>query len=199
MRDDAAERGREPQAAAGVRPGREGHHVGRQHDAGAAGRSSAGLLEIERVAGGAVKLVVGVPTGAEFRAVGLADDDPACAPDGRDHVLIPGRHVVPVQEGAVGRHDALRVAQVLDADRQTMQRRQRVAAHDGSFRFGRLLSSTIEGLHHERIDVRIDGFDLLNAGFQQLDGGKLLLSDESPRFDGIELAGSGHVIVLSNQ
>ena len=79
------------------------------------------LSGIERIAGGAVDPVARVAAGAEFRRVGLAQDDAAGPADIGDAELVLGRHVVLVQQRAQGRSQARRRLQVLDADGEAHQ------------------------------------------------------------------------------
>ena len=100
-----------------------GHRGGRA--AAAAARRARGVVG---VAGRAEDGVEGLRAGAELGRVRLADDDRAGAAQAGDHQRVRGRDVVAVDRRAVGRPHARGVLEVLDRDRQAVQRPGRLVA-----------------------------------------------------------------------
>ena len=90
----------------------------------------AGPLEVVGVARDAEDGVEGLRAGAELRRVRLADDDRARAAQPLDDQRVRVGHVVAVDRRAVGRAQPRRVDEVLDRDRQPVQRAERVAARE---------------------------------------------------------------------
>ena len=82
--------------------------------------------------------------------------------------------------------------QVLDADRQAVQRPQLVAAQHrgvGGLRAG---TGAVEVARHHRVHRVIHRLDPRDAAFQQLAGRQTLRADQAPRVDGGQVAGFGH-------
>ena len=120
--DHAAERRRCAERAAEVGALAERAHAGCQGDRRAAGRAAARERRIPRVAGLAEHVVERVGAGAELRRVGLAEDDRARRAQPLDRQRIGVGHVVGVDPRAVGGAQAGRLGEVLDPDRDAVQR-----------------------------------------------------------------------------
>ena len=108
----------------------------RHHAAGDRGRRAAAAAarrarRVVGVAGRAEDGVEGLRAGAELGRVRLADDDRAGAAQARDEQRVRGRDVVAVDRRAVGRPHAGGVLEVLDRDRQAVQRPGRRVASEG--------------------------------------------------------------------
>jgi hypothetical protein len=84
-----------------------------------------------------------------------------------DHAFVGGGHVVGMQQGAVGGAQALRRIQILDADREAMQRRQRRTLADR--RLGCLgLGPRARHIHgDDGVDRAVDRLDARKAAFQK--------------------------------
>ena len=190
--DDAAERGRNAQGAAGVRPGRERQHGGREGDGRAARRAAAASRRIERVARRPIDRVVGVGTGAELGRVGLADDDRAGAAHRGDEPVVGGGHIVAIKRRAIGRGDAFGLLQILDADRQPVQQPERFTRHDRRLRRARLFPRASQRGRGDGIERRIDGRDALQAILEQRNGRYRLHADEPPQLHRAQIAEMVH-------
>jgi hypothetical protein len=189
---DAAERRRRPAASAVIRAGGDRNLADGERSRAATGRSGRRLLRIERVAGRAVHAVARVCAGAELGRVGLADDDAALKPQPRDHRRVLGRHVILVDQAAVGGAQLLGVLQVLHPDGQAMQEAQILAAHDGVLGVSRRFARALLVQRHHRVDRAVGGADALQAAIEQLDRRHLLLADQAPQLDGRDVAEFSH-------
>ncbi len=110
------------QRAHHVRPVGQRQHAGRQRHRRAAGRPAAGARRIVWVHRGAIDRVEGMRAQAEFRHIGLADEDrPRRAHPRRDQLVGLG-HEIGQQGRTLGRRDARDIGQILDRDRQPVQR-----------------------------------------------------------------------------
>ena len=145
--DDAAQRGRLADRAAGVGAERDRRQAGRHRDRRAAARAAGDAVERPRVAGDAERRVLGRRAHRELVAVGLAEDDRAGrleALDGRRRV---GRHEALEDPRGGRRRHVARAEVVLHRHRHAEQRpigRRRVL---GVERRG-------PGQHPRRIDVQ---------------------------------------------
>ena len=78
--------------------------------------------------------------------------------------------------------------EVLDADRQTVEKAKLATRHDGGFRLGRLLAGAVEAAGDHGVHGAVDRFDLPDAGVDQFTGGDFLGADHPAQGDGIEFA-----------
>jgi hypothetical protein len=137
--------------------------------------------------------VAGVAARAPFGDVGLADDDGAGALEHRDNSFILGRDVVREQHAAEARRQPLGVDQILDPERQPVQRAEAIAAHHGSLALPRRRARRLERACNDRIDGGIDFLDPVDATVHEFDRRKLALADQRPgRYRG-QIARLGHV------
>ena len=143
------------------------------------------LLEVVGVARRAEQRVERLRARAEFRRVGLADDDRAGAAHAVDVELVRCRDEVAVQRGAERRAQPARQAQILDRDRQAVQRAGELAGRElaiGRSRVGEQLPGGAK--RHDRVDRRVDALDLRQECAHDLDGRELApreLHHELPR------------------
>ena len=145
------------QAAAHVRPCRQGHHASCKRDRRAARGPGTGQDWIERIYRRAIDAVHSIGSGPEFRRVALREHDAAGSLHALDDEVIVTRYSVLLGEGAPRRAQACSCAQVLDRNRQTVQRaefprRLRTAAS------ARLASSRAgpEFMRHQGVQLGVD-------------------------------------------
>ena len=182
--DDAVHRARDAQRSSGIRSRAHGEHVGRQRHRRAARRAARVLRRIERIARRAPHDVATVGAGAELRHVGLRNHDAAGGADARHHHRVVFGNVVLVERRAVGRQQPARVLEILHADRQPVQRAERVAVTYRFLRRLRLLACPRVARRRHRIHRRVDLGDAVDARLQQLDRRNLLRADATAHFDG---------------
>ena len=158
-----------PQNAAGLRsdpPVSEPEQIGTMPVASATAdppdEPAAERRRIERIAGRTIDGVARVRAGAEFRRVGLADDDRTGLAHRRHDAFVGSGDVVAEDRAAEGGAQTSGFLQVLDADRQAVQRRQIVAARNGCIGRFRCDAGSVEvardhGVH--RMVHRLDAVD----------------------------------------
>ena len=113
--------------------------------------------------------------------------------DGGDRALVGAANVVAVDRAALAVDQALGVLEVLDHDRQAVQRAQRVAAHHRRLRrAARPRRGALEIAGRDGVDGGVDRLDPGDAALQQLDRREPLGADQPPGLDGGEVAGFGH-------
>ena len=161
--DHAAVTRRNAQAAAVIGTGRQRRHVRCHRNGRTARRTTARARDVERIAGGAEQTIHGVRADAELGHVGFADDDAAGGANPRNDAGVCCRHVVFERFAAVRRANARGVLNVLDRNRQAVQRAERFAAPHRRFGIARLFAGALVGAHHHRVDGRIDALDLRDA------------------------------------
>ena len=174
------------QAAAGVGAGADRQHVGGQRHGRAAGRAAGVEHRIERIARRAPHRVAAVRARAEFRHVGLADDDGAGGAHAADHDVVVGRHEVAIERRAVGGEKVLGLLEVLDAGRQAVQQRQVLAAPDGGLGGLGFLARAIDAHRGHGVHRGIDPLDALQARLEQFDGRDFLGADAPAHLHGRE-------------
>ncbi len=189
---DAVEGGGVAQAAARVRAGGEGHHVAGQRD-GRAARGAGGVLRrVEGVARRAPHRVAGVRAEAELGDVGLAEDHAARGADAGDDAVVVVRHVVGEERAAPGGSQALGGLEILDAERQAVERAERrVAARHLGLAFLRAGAGGALVHRGHRVDGGVHLRDAGEAGVQEFDGREAASADEAASFGGREVAGLG--------
>ena len=190
--DDAAERRRVAQRPAGVRSSADRHHPGGQSDGGSSRGAGAGLRRVEGVAGRAIDRVAGVGAGAELRGVGLADDDRSRRTRRGDDPFVVIGDEVTEDDAAMGGDEAAGFLQVLDADRQAVQRRQLVAVDDRLVRLTGRRSGSGEVTGGDGVDRGVHRLDAGDAAFQQFAWGEAFGADQAAGLDGGQVAGFSH-------
>ena len=126
--DDPAECSRDAHRAAEIRPLRDRQHPACDGSGGAAGGSGGAQGGVPRIACCPEHRIDGVGASGEFGRVGLGEHDRASGFQSPDDLGIFGRDIVGIKRAAVSRPDIRGRNDVLDADRQAMQRSQFVAA-----------------------------------------------------------------------
>jgi len=154
--------------------------------------AAAGACQIERIACGAKHRIGGARARTKLGRVGFCEHDCACAANGGDRRFIGNRDVVAINQRPVRGANARGVGEILDAHRQTMKRRQRLARHHLPLGLASFLAGTLIGGGDHRIDCRIDGLDPGDAALQQLNRRERLAADETARLGGREFAGQCH-------
>ena len=171
--DDAADRGGLADRAAGVGADGQRRLVGRHRGGGPAGRAARDLVQVPRVAAGAVRGVLGGRAHGELVHVGLAHDDRAglLQPLGDRRVV---RRVPALQDAraAGGRH-ADGGEHVLDRDRDARQRAERLALPRRSSTSARLGQRAVRGDVQEGVHAVVDGGDPVQVGPGHLGRGDL--------------------------
>jgi hypothetical protein len=178
--------------AARVRPLGQRHHGARQRRRRAAGRSPRRSRGIERVGGRPVDPVGGVGARAEFRRVGLAQDDRPGLTQTGDLAVVGVGHMVLEQKRAVGRADALDVDQVLDADRQAEQFGLFCGRRQPLFLFPGHGQGTFFIKRHEGVDRAVHGADAFEAAFHKFHRRQLSRPDQGAQVDGGKITRLGH-------
>ena len=154
-----------------------------KRDGGAAGRSAARLRQVVGIARRAENLVERLRTRAEFRRVGLADDDRARAPHPFDNDIVFGGDVVLKERRSKRGADAACFQQVLVRDRQAMQRPQSffVRLHLIGLRGG--VGGHFRHQSHDGIDLRIYSLDLFQVRGQRFARREFLRADQLGHLD----------------
>ena len=126
---DAAEGARHADRAVGVRSERDRDEAARDRGARAAGRAARHMVEIVRIAGGAVVRVLAGEVIGVFAHVQRADEDGARAFEARDQGgVLAGRRPLAVDLRAGAGRQARDIEEVLDGERRAGQRAQAFAA-----------------------------------------------------------------------
>ena len=146
-------------------------------------RAAGGARGIPRVVGRREDQVVAGTAVAEFRNIGLADDDGTRRLQALDHDIVFGRNKILVDDRSRCGPDALRVDQILDPDRDARQRTDRPAGHDVGLDRLRLLPRHIGCGRAEGAEDRVE---LLHPGEHRL--GHL----GRRQFFAADLCGQGH-------
>jgi hypothetical protein len=114
--DDAAAGGRNPDGTRGVRPERRIGEAGRERRGGAAARPAGIAVGRERIPDIPEMLVLRGDAVGELVQVRLADDRIACSLEASDRRGGPVRNMLREDRRAVGRPEACRVEEILDAE-----------------------------------------------------------------------------------
>ena len=157
--DNAAERRRYADGATKVGALRDRHHAGRRGHRRAAGRAGGAQRRIPRIARRAEQRVVGVGAAGEFGRIGLGKHDGAGGLEAADGFGVFRRHVVLEQRRGEGGADAGSRRDVLDRDRQAVQRAECLALHDGRFRAPGAFARLIRGQRDDGVELRIERRD----------------------------------------
>jgi hypothetical protein len=140
-----------------------------------------------------MKRIASVAARAPFGDVGLANHDRARALQHRNDRLVLGRDIVGEQHAAKTRRQPLGVDQILDPEREPVQRPKRIAVHHGGLALPRRPARRIERARNDCIDGGIDLLDPPDATVHEFDRRKLALADQRPRRYGGQIARLGHV------
>ena len=167
--DDAAERRRDSDRAAEVGALRDRQHAGRNRHGRTAGGAGRAEFRIPGIAGGAEHLVDGVRAGCEFRRVGLGENDGAGGFQAAHDLGVLVGNVVLEKRRAEGGADARRHRDVLDADRQAVQRPERCAAHHRVFRRACRHARLIRRERDDGVELRVQALDVRQMRVQNLD------------------------------
>ena len=157
--DHVAEAGRvaeRPTHVAAV--GERDHPTGQGHGCAAAA-AAAGLGEVVGVEGGAEDRVERLAAGTELGHVGLADHDGARGPLPGDEQGVDRRHEVGEQGRAEGGPDACGQVEVLDRQRQPVERSRPRAAGKGVVGSRGLVGGALGGKRDDGVDARVDPLD----------------------------------------
>ena len=175
--DDVAEGGGVADARAEIRPVGERDHAARHRGRRAAAAAARRARAVVGVARRAEDGVEGLRAGAELGRVGLADDDRAGAAQAGDDQRVCRRDVVAVDRRAVGRPHARGVLEVLDGDRQAVQRPGRLVARErGVGRRGPAQAQLgVEG--DDRVEQRVDRLDAGQVRLHDLHAAHLAPAD----------------------
>ncbi len=165
----------------------EGHHPHGERHPGAAARSAPGLARIVGVAGRAEDRVGAVGAEAEFRHVGLADEQRARRPEAGDVERVHLRHGVAEERRAVGGADAGGGREVLDRVRQAVERPARTPLLElpvGGLGLGEERIGVAQG--YDGVHRRVVAGDLVEMGLHHLPG------RDGPVADGPREVGGTH-------
>ena len=138
-------------------------------DRGAARRSGRAQCRIPWIAGRAEQRVVGVSAGGEFRRVGLCQHDGAGGFEPAHRFGVFRRHIVLVQRRGVSGADASGRRDVLDADRQAMQRTERRALHHRLFGAPGGVARLFGGQRHNGVEFWIERCNRCDIGVEHFD------------------------------
>ena len=160
--EQSAARGRDADRSATVRGVGGGHDPGGDRSCRAAAGAAGHVVEIPRIARGAMQPGLGGDGEAELGRIGLAEDVETAA--------LVARHQLGVVIGTIVGEEAAAVAgdgtgeqrvQILEEERHPVERALRQA---GAQRGARLIVVT----RHHRVDARIDGFGARDRRIEQL-------------------------------
>jgi hypothetical protein len=165
--DDAAERRRDADRAARIAAEGERHLVGRERDRRATAGAARHPLSVPRVPRRALEEVDGGDPPGELVGRGLPDQDRAGLPRPAHRLRIHSRDVAVEHRGAVRGADFRRVEQVLDPERDPLER-PRSSLGVSPRRLLRLLAGPVERERRERVDQRLHGRDPLAEGVDDL-------------------------------
>ena len=151
--------------------------------------SAGAPARIVGIARDAVDAVVGVRPHPEFRGVGLADGDHAGAAQPLDQHRILGRPEVLVDQRSAGQREADRRLQILERDRQPVQRAGRLALRGAPIgRLGQRQARVVIELGDDGIDRRVHPADARQVRGHHLAGGRLAPADERDQLEGAAVA-----------
>ena len=124
---------------------------------------------------------------AELRRRGLADQDRAggAEPGDRDRIMV--RHVVLVRHRAKRGAHALGVDDVLDRERDTVERPERLARHHLAFRLARPGHGLVAAQRDEAVQLALQPLGARKNRARRLDGRDILAGDARAKLDGREM------------
>ena len=131
-RYDVAKAGWRAHRTAEVGAVRQRRHSGRHGNGGAARRAAGSERRIEGIARRSAEAICAYGTEAEFRSVGLANDNRPGLPKPRDHQFVLVRDMVLEQRRSIGCSQSPRIGQILHGDGHAMQRADRPACRIAS-------------------------------------------------------------------
>ncbi len=157
----AAERCRADHRAAGLRAQRHRHHAVRHRRRRTAGRATRRAARVVRIARGAR------PRHGELGGDGLAQDHRARIPQELGHEGIAFRLMAGEQIGAVFRRHICGIDDILEADRNTVQRSLDLAPRAGSIEGSRLGQCRVGRHMHPGFDIGLARLDTVQARTDQ--------------------------------
>ena len=122
------------------------------------------------VPGQTVDVVVGLPVSQEPRDVGLAQDDGAGLAETFHRHRVGVRHVVAELRCSTGGDQAGRLEGILDGDRQTVKRTDRLANSQCLICSHRLRTGPLEVRSHHDVETRIQCLDARNGLINEFNG-----------------------------
>ena len=174
--DDAAERGRLPDRAAGIGAERNGREAGGDGDSRAAAGSAGDVIRVPRIARGSERRVFGRRSHRKLVAVGLAHHDGARRLEPSDDGGVVRRNERAEHLRRGGGRDAARHDVVFERDRHSRKRARVLVAIDRARPLERALGGDGEKRVQRRV-VRVDARERLLADF---DGRNLPCADGVP-------------------
>ena len=129
----------------------------------AAGGATHGSFWIPWVPGQAVDVVVALEVNSEERDVGLSQDDGAGFGEAFHRHRVGVRHVIAELRRSAGGDQAGRLEQILDCDRQAVERANRLAGSQCLICGDRLRARPFEVGGHHDVEARIQGLDACNG------------------------------------
>jgi len=167
--DDPAKGRGNAHRAAEVSSLRDRQHAARNGGRGTARGSGGTQVRVPRVSRCSEHRIDGVGTGCEFGRVGLGEHDRAGDLQPPDDLGIFGGNVVGIKRTPVGRPDVCGRHDILDANRQPMQRPQFVAACRRLLRHARVCPRAVGCQCHDCIQRRVEAIDDREMRIENLD------------------------------
>ena len=186
--DDTAERRGATDRSAGIRAERDRHHARR--DRGARSRRGAAreVREVPRIARGRPRQIERRARVRHLVRGELAEQHGARVVELRRRGGVFGGNPVDEDTRVRGREDALRVVDVLQPERNAVERATCAAGRDLRFRLPRLLPREVERARDERVRLPVVLLDALDQRLDQIHGRQL------PRLDQIGELGDREVV-----
>ena len=176
---DVVEAGGISQRAAEVAAVGNRQHPGRERRSGAAARPAGGFRDVVGVDGGSVDLVVGVRPHAELRHVGLADRNGARQSQASDEDRVLDGHRVPVDRGTARERKPDRRFEILEGDREAVQRSHGLARRSRIGVVSEGETSFIREFRDNRVDGRIERVDAVQMRLHHVARGHLSRADQA--------------------
>jgi len=173
-----AERRGDAHRAAAVGADADRTQARRHRRGGAAARAARCEHGVPGVARDPEHRTVGEGLEAELREVRLAEDDGAGRLQASDRDVVRLRHQLGEEPRAARRAEAARVERVLERERHTVQRAERLALHHRDLRLARGHARDVGRDHAEGVEARVQRLDAGQQRLGDLDGRELLVTDE---------------------
>ena len=157
--DDAAQRRRTADRPAGVGPHRAGHKSRGDRRAGTARRAAGEMLAVPRVARWRPGEVERRAAMRELVGCQLADEDPAGLIQPGDRCRVLGRNIIGANPRVAGGADAGGAIDVLQPERDTVQRAAIIARHDLALGGARLRPRLVGRRQQKSVDLRVERLD----------------------------------------
>ena len=117
----------------------------------------------------------------EFMGRELAEQHPAGLVEPRDGRRVLGRDIIRADPRVAGRADAGGAVDVLQPERNAVQRPAIIAGHDLALGGPRLLPRPLGGRQQKGVELRVERFDARDQRVGQLDRGEPALFDQTRR------------------